>query len=59
MTHSMYAIETLELALDDAYNTSELILRQHSFTNPKKPNKKKKSTPKKSKSSSSKNALPF
>ena len=59
MTHSMYAIETLELALDDAYNTSELILRQHSFTNPKKPNKKKKSTPKKSKSSSTKNALSF
>ena len=59
MTHSMYAIETLELALDDAYNTSELILRQHSFTNPKKSNKKKKSTPKKSKSSSTQNALPF
>ena len=40
MTHSYYAIETLELALDDAYNTNEVILLQHSFTNPKRLNKK-------------------
>lgn len=42
MTHACYASETLELALDDTYNTNELILRQYSFTNPPKPNKKKK-----------------
>ena len=41
MTHSRYALETLELALDDAYGTNKLILSQYQFTNPPKPNKKK------------------
>ena len=35
MTHSYYAVETLELALDDAYHTNELILRQYKFHTPK------------------------
>lgn len=41
MTHSRYALETLELALDDTYGTNKLILSQYQFTNPPKPNKKK------------------
>ena len=52
MTHSYYALETLHLALDDAYNTNEVILHQYQVTNPTKPNKrrgaKKKSSKKKS-----------
>ena len=59
MTHSMYAIETLELALDDTYNTSELILSQYSFANPKKPNKKRRATKKSKTSLNSNNAVPF
>lgn len=47
MTHSRYALETLELALDDHYGTNNCILIQYKFTNP--PNKskssKKKSAP--------------
>ncbi len=54
MTHSYYALETLHLALDDAYNTNEVVLHQYSFTNPKKPNKKKSN--KKKKASSKKKA---
>ena len=48
MTHSYYALETLELALDDEYHTNEVILHQYKFASPKKANKKKKSTSKKS-----------
>tara|TARA_Y100001937_G_scaffold103618_1_gene142914 strand:+ start:141 stop:692 length:552 start_codon:yes stop_codon:yes gene_type:complete len=64
MTHSRYALETLELALDDTYNTNELILSQYSFTNPPKPNKKKlakKKSPKKNnkKSTSTADNLTF
>ena len=42
MTHSYYALETLELALDDEYHTNQVILRQYKFASPTKPNKKKK-----------------
>lgn len=44
MTHSRYALETLELALDDYYGTNNCILVQYKFTNP---SKKKKSCKKK------------
>tara|TARA_Y100000310_G_scaffold87596_1_gene84429 strand:- start:530 stop:994 length:465 start_codon:yes stop_codon:yes gene_type:complete len=47
MTHSRYALETLELALDDTYGTEKLILSQHQFTNDSLPNKKKKKKAKK------------
>ena len=46
MTHSRYALETLELALDDVYGTNKLVLSQYQFRKPSAPNK----TPKKSKS---------
>lgn len=36
MTHSRYALETLELALDDYFNTNELILHQITPPTPKK-----------------------
>ena len=50
MTHSRYALETLELALDDTYGTNKLVLSQYQFLNPPKPNKtKKRATKKKSK----------
>ena len=44
MTHSFYAMETMQLALDDTYGTNSLVLQQYKFANPnaKKPNKKKK-----------------
>ena len=42
MTHSRYALETLELALDDSYGTTTLVLSQPQFKNPPKSNKKKK-----------------
>lgn len=51
MTHSRYALETLELALDDTYSTNNLVLSQHLFTNAPAPNKKKKSSRKKKKQS--------
>lgn len=41
MTHSRYALETLELALDDTYGTNKLILSQYQFKKLPKPNKKK------------------
>ena len=34
MTHSRYALETLELALDDHYGTNNCILVQHKFNDP-------------------------
>ena len=49
MTHARYAMETLQLALDDAYGTDRTLL-QHPVTTPKKANKKKS---KKAKASSS------
>ena len=44
MTHSFYALETMQLALDDTYGTNSLVLQQYKFANPnaKKPNNKKK-----------------
>lgn len=42
MTHSRYALETLELALDDAYGTNNLILSQYKFHTPEKAKKKAK-----------------
>ena len=45
MTHSRYALETLELALDDSYGTNNIILSQYQFHAPPPP-KKKKSTKK-------------
>lgn len=42
MTHARYALETLELALDDTFNTDELLLHQVDWAFPKK-----KKTPKK------------
>ena len=39
MTHSRYALETLELALDDTYGTNKVILSQYQFLTPPKPNK--------------------
>ena len=47
MTHSRYALETLELALDDTYGTNKLTLIQHQFKKPGKSNKRK--TPKRAK----------
>ena len=44
MTHSRYALETLELALDDYYGTSNCILVQHKFNTPVKKRKPKKSS---------------
>ena len=34
MTHSRYALETLELALDDTYGTNKVILSQYKFLAP-------------------------
>jgi hypothetical protein len=47
MTHSRYALETLELALDDYYGTNNCILVQYKFNTPvkKKRAKKTNSTP--------------
>jgi len=42
MTHSRYALETLELALDDHYGTNNCILVQHKFNEPVKKRKSKK-----------------
>ena len=45
MTHARYALETLELALDDHYGTNNCILLQYKFTTPtKKKSSKKTST---------------
>ena len=44
MTHSRYALETLELALDDYYGTNNCILLQHKFNTPVKKKKLKKSS---------------
>tara|TARA_R110000744_G_scaffold29880_3_gene71041 strand:- start:1007 stop:1531 length:525 start_codon:yes stop_codon:yes gene_type:complete len=41
MTHSRYALETLELALDDHYGTNNCILVQHKFNDPIKKKKSK------------------
>ena len=49
MTHSRYALETLELALDDTYGTKKLILSQHQFLSLPAPNKKKKPATKRKK----------
>ena len=51
MTHSRYALETLELALDDTYGTNKLILSQYQFTDEKvqSSSSNKKKTPKKAK----------
>ena len=46
MTHSRYALETLELSLDDTYGTNKLVLNQYQFLNPPLTNKKKKKTKK-------------
>ena len=45
MTHSRYALETLELALDDTYGTKKLVLSQYQFLKPPTPNNKKKKQP--------------
>ena len=58
MTHSYYALETLELALDDEYNTNHIILSQYKFQKPKKANKKKKANRKK-KAKVSNASMPF
>lgn len=42
MTHSRYALETLELALDDYYGTNNCILVQYKFNTPVKNKKSKK-----------------
>ena len=39
LTHSRYALETLELALDDTYGANKLVLSQYQFLTPPKPNK--------------------
>ena len=36
MTHSRYALETLQLAIDDVYGTNALILEQYKFNLPPK-----------------------
>ena len=60
MTHSRYALETLELALDDTYGTNKLILSQHQFRKSPKPNKKKAKKVKKIKAIKPKTAdIPF
>jgi hypothetical protein len=41
MTHSRYALETLELALDDTYGTNNVILEQYKFAQPPAPKKKR------------------
>ncbi len=53
MTHSRYALETLELALDDTYGTNKLILSQYQFTDEKvqSSSSNKKKTPKRAKKS--------
>ena len=52
MTHSSYALETLNLAIDDAYGTSSLVLSQYKYNlkQPKKSPKKVKKTSKRKKS---------
>jgi len=40
MTHSFYALETMQLAIDDTYGTNNLVLQQYKFANPKLANKK-------------------
>jgi len=47
MTHSFYALETMQLALDDTYGTNNLVLQQYKFTNPKSANKRKEGKAKK------------
>jgi len=47
MTHSRYALETLQLAIDDAYGTNDLILLQYSQHQPPKKKKTAKKAPKK------------
>lgn len=42
MTHAQYALETLQLAIDDVYGTDNLVLQQYKFTNPKLDKTKKK-----------------
>ena len=48
MTHSRYALETLELALDDTYDTNNVLLEQYQFAEAycgkKKKTKKSKKT---------------
>ena len=41
MTHSFYALETLQLAIDDTYGTNELILEQYKRNLPPKKTKAK------------------
>ncbi len=60
MTHSRYALETLELALDDYYGTNNCILLQYKFHSP--PKKQKNSTPSKANASIANNdddVVPF
>ena len=48
MTHSYYALETMQLALDDVYGTNNTILKQYKFMSPpKKKGRKAKATGKK------------
>ena len=42
MTHARYALETLQLALDDVYGTNNLILEQYKFNEPPKKKRKTK-----------------
>ena len=64
MTHSFYALETLQLAIDDTYGTNNIVLKQYKFTNPKASNKasKKKKLAKKARKSnkiSTADVVPF
>jgi len=61
MTHAYYALETMQLALDDTYGTNNLVLKQYKFLTPPKKKKKKKKA-KKSKvlvNLSTPNDIPF
>ena len=62
MTHSYYALETMQLALDDAYGTNNTILKQYKFHTPAPPKKKGKKGSKKAKALavlSDPNDIPF
>ena len=59
LTHSRYALETLELALDDTYGTGHLILTQYMGHLPKKRSPKKKSKKTKTNKAPQSNLTPF
>ena len=59
MTHSRYALETLELALDDTYGTNNVILSQYKFNTPQPPIKKTKKAKSKTKKVTQAADIPF